>query len=126
MSSIHDEEGDTLARTLASIDALGPGGDEQATDRGERLLLGLGIDAFELGNYAGAWRILEPLALDGQAVAAGLLGIMAFHGLGRASDWSTAFRWLSHAREHGMLTCGRAELAVVEATIAAHGSGAVN
>ena len=117
---------DTLSRTLASIDALGAGGDDQVEDQGDRLLLGLGIDAFEFGDYAGAWRILEPLALDGQAVAAGLLGVMAFHGLGRASDWSMAFRWLSLAREHGMLTCGRAELVAAEAVIAAYGSDVVN
>lgn len=61
-----------------------------------------GLAAYGRGDYAGALRILRPLATGGDAYAQALLGRMFQLGLGTATDYREATRWLRLAADNGL------------------------
>jgi len=62
-----------------------------------------GFDAYKRGDYATAWRIWQPLALKGDAVAQGGLGMAYFFGQGVPQDYAMAAQWYHRAAAQGFL-----------------------
>jgi hypothetical protein len=61
-----------------------------------------GLEAFDLGNYATAYREFLPLALQGDAKAQFGIGAMYYDGLDRPQDHVQAVKWFSLAAAQGL------------------------
>ena len=57
--------------------------------------------AYQKGEYATALRLARPLAADGDARAAYVLGLAYYRGRGVPQDHNEAVTWLRRAAEHG-------------------------
>jgi uncharacterized protein len=79
-----------LATSLATPVAAGPLEDAEA--------------AFNRGDYVTAFRVVRPLADQGNAKAQALLGTMYENGGGVAQDLTEAVKWLRKAAEGGEVT----------------------
>ena len=58
--------------------------------------------AWERGDHATAARLLQPLALQGNAYAQTALGVMYTYGQGVPQDFTEALRWYRRAAEQGL------------------------
>ena len=58
--------------------------------------------AYERGDYATAFRLMNPLAEKGDAKAQHNLGVMYDYGRGVAQDYTKALKWYRRAAEQGM------------------------
>jgi hypothetical protein len=61
-----------------------------------------GVDAYNRGDYATAYREFLPLAKQGDAKAQNNLGVMYDNGLGAPQDYAEAVRWYRLAAEQGV------------------------
>ena len=61
------------------------------------------IDAYDAGDYQEAFRLLEPLAEQGNAQAQYKLGLMYGSGEGVTQDYAKAVPWYRRAAEQGHL-----------------------
>lgn len=57
--------------------------------------------AHERGDYATAFRLMKPLAENGDVKAQHNLGVMYDYGRGRPQDSTNALKWYRSAAEHG-------------------------
>jgi len=55
--------------------------------------------AYQNGNYATALRLARPLAVDGDARAQWILGLLYYGGRGLSQDYNEALMWFRHAAE---------------------------
>ena len=60
-----------------------------------------GLDAHTRGDYKTAYKLLAPLAEQGNAKAQFRLGVMYEHSLGVPQDYKTAVKWSRLAAEQG-------------------------
>jgi len=60
-----------------------------------------GVAAYERGDYAAAFRLMRPLAEQGDASAQFNLGIMYSEGKGVTQDYAEAVKWYRRAAEQG-------------------------
>ena len=58
--------------------------------------------AYERGDYATAYRLIKPLAEQGNAKAQYNLGLMYKEGLGVPKDYTVAMKWYRKAAEQGL------------------------
>lgn len=61
-----------------------------------------GLDAYNAGHYAQAFREWKPLAEEGNAGAEYYLGVMYAHGQGVTHNYSLAAEWYRDASEQGL------------------------
>ncbi len=61
-----------------------------------------GLDAYERGAYATAWKELRPLADQGYPLAQATLGLMYAEGEGVAQDDVLAHMWMNLAAAKGV------------------------
>ncbi|CAK0781996.1 conserved hypothetical protein [Gammaproteobacteria bacterium] len=60
-----------------------------------------GVNAFQQGDYAGAFRVWSPLADQGNAIAQYNLGVMYYEGQGVPRDYGSAVKWFLRAANQG-------------------------
>ncbi len=63
--------------------------------------LGLGYEAFNMGNYETAAELLEPLAVDGDQTAQSMMAYIEAFGLGRNINREKAANWLLNIEGFG-------------------------
>lgn len=83
-----------------------------------------GLEAYRTGQFAHAWRVLKPLALQGNSDAQNQIGLMYANGQGTTRDDSSAAYWFQRAAEFGharaqrnldfLIANGRAQAAAPE------------
>ena len=61
-----------------------------------------GLDAHTRGDYKTAYKLLAPLAEQGNAKAQFRLGVMYEHSLGVPQDYKTAVKWYRLSAEQGL------------------------
>jgi len=64
-------------------------------------MLAAALAADERHDYATEFKLLRPLAEQGNPAAQGLLGTLYQYGVGVAQDYAEAVRWFSRAAEQG-------------------------
>ena len=65
-----------------------------------------GLDAYQAGDYTTAFKVLRPLAVEGDADAQYHLGMMYRKGQGVPKDADEAAKWFSKAKGQGMAIGG--------------------